>query len=261
MRLIKRCLGRFHKTIAQFPPIIWFAVKIRNQASSIVSYHFVESTSPGSNNEDWLIKQIAPISTTFVDVGANVGNWSSLFLKSSPSSVKGILFEPSHHTLKILRENLGHLSNIEIVDKALGESEGKVSFFDECGMGESSSVIRKSSLTSAVETVVSMTTLEKELRHRNWDSVDFLKIDAEGYDLQVMKGVYEFLKQQKIGIIQFEYEPGWRYSGAILTAATDFLESLGYKVFLLQKNSLLRCNLNFYGEYFAYSNYVAPIQI
>ena len=254
---IKTFLGLFHRTLARFPLAVWIAVKIPNQAAAIVSQSLSEDTCPGKNSEGWLITQIAPLSKTFVDVGANVGNWSALFLKSAPSSVKGILFEPSSHTLKVLRTNLEHLNNLEIVEQALGDSEGIVTFFDELGMGESSSVIKKASLANAVKTVVSATTLDSALKCRSWDSVDFLKIDAEGYDFQVIKGAHELLRQKKIGVLQFEYGPGWKHCGATLSAAVDFLESFGYRVFLLNKKALLRYNPDFYGEYFAYSNYVA----
>lgn len=255
--IIKVFLNKLHKILGDLPLAVWFAVKLRNQASSIISSYFSEETNPSKNSEAWLIQVVAPYSSTFVDVGANIGNWSSLFINSAPKSVQGILFEPSQHTLKSLRQRFSEYQNIKIIEKGVGHCEGEVEFFDELGKGESSSIIQKASLKNAVKTVVKLTSLDIELNQNNVSYVDFLKIDAEGYDFQVLKGAVDFLNSQSIGIIQFEYGPGWKHGGATLSAAVSLLKSFGYQVFLLKSHQLFKIDFEFYGEYFAYSNYVA----
>ncbi len=84
-----------------------------------------------------------------------------------------------------------------------------------------------------------------------------LKIDAEGYDLRVLQGAKQLLRDQSIGVIQFEYNRPWAEAGSTLSAALKLLESCGYKVLLLKSTGLYNLDHSFYGECFYYANFVA----
>ncbi|MFM5891544.1 MAG: FkbM family methyltransferase, partial [Dolichospermum sp.] len=69
-----------------------------------------------------------------------------------------------------------------------------------------SSSLGKYNENSAIAKTVKVSTIDQEIKNRNWDYIDFLKIDCEGYDLKVLMGSKEVLSlQKKVGIIQFEY--------------------------------------------------------
>jgi hypothetical protein len=101
-----------------------------------------------------------------------------------------------------------------------------------------------------------MTTLDAELAERNWPQIDFLKVDAEGYDFHVLRGARSLLTSHKIRIGQFEYGEGWRRAGSTLACALDFLNRLDYACFLLTRDGLFEPKPEWYGEYFGYSNYI-----
>ena len=65
------------------------------------------------------------------------------------------------------------------------------------------------------------------------------------------------LRRRAFRWLQFEYNEHWKVRGATLKAAVLLLESHGYNVMLLDANGLHNLRLERYGEYFAYSNYVA----
>jgi hypothetical protein len=98
--------------------------------------------------------------------------------------------------------------------------------------------------------------LDHELLQRGWAEVDFLKIDAEGYDFNVLLGATQLLARQAVKIIQFEYNASWAAAGATLTRARRWLASNGYHVYALCKSRLANLDPKA-GEYFRYSNYVA----
>ena len=101
------------------------------------------------------------------------------------------------------------------------------------------------------------TTLDNLISQKKWDYIDFLKIDAEGHDLQIIKGVELHLAQHKIGVIQFEYGIEWIKTSSTLYYAYKFLEKYGYKVFILQNTGLSELDYKLFGEFFSYSNFVA----
>ena len=49
-----------------------------------------------------------------------------------------------------------------------------------------------------------MTTLDDEVDSRELEKIDYLKIDTQGTELDVLRGAEELLKLQKIDFIEFE---------------------------------------------------------
>src|SRR3954468_16629026 len=105
--------------------------------------------------------------------------------------------------------------------------------------------------------VVPGTRLDPEATRLGLDHIDLLKIDAEGYDLHVLRGAQRLLKEQRIDVIQFEYGEAWPYAGSTLSAAYQLLEGAGYQVFALKGEQLVKVDYQLYGEYFRYTNFVA----
>jgi hypothetical protein len=88
-------------------------------------------------------------------------------------------------------------------------------------------------------------------------NVDFLKIDAEGYDLKVLKGAESLLRRRRIRFIQFEYIWYWLGVGSSLKEAIRFLEDVGFDLLLIRSTGLHPFDYGFWGDYFRYSNFLA----
>lgn len=89
-------------------------------------------------------------------------------------------------------------------------------------------------------------------------TIDFLKIDTEGSELDILKGAQQLLAAHKIKYIQFEY--GGTYVDAKTTLKEVFtcLKSNNYLVFRIVPNVLIKIN-NWRDslETYNYSNYFA----
>ncbi|MCK5600552.1 FkbM family methyltransferase, partial [Candidatus Pacearchaeota archaeon] len=90
------------------------------------------------------------------------------------------------------------------------------------------------------------------------DHVDFLKVDAEGHDLSVLKGAESYLQANKIDIIQFEFA---RMDCLNHILIKDFFDLLsGYAIYRLAGNGDL-LPLNEYEpltcELFGHQNLIA----
>jgi hypothetical protein len=76
--------------------------------------------------------------------------------------------------------------------------------------------------------------LEKALKDRGVEHVDFLKIDAEGHDLKVLQGALAYIQAGKIDIIQFEFA---RINAVSHILMKDFHDALlGYDFYRLAVN-------------------------
>ena len=62
------------------------------------------------------------------------------------------------------------------------------------------------------------------------ETIDLLKIDAEGHDHLVLAGAGALLERGAIEIIQFEYNYRWIGARRYLNDAFDDLGPLGYKI-------------------------------
>lgn len=251
------CLNAIQKRLAHSKAAVHLALTVRNQCRCVIKYSLAQDHDPRSNGEEWLAHQIAPTAALFVDVGANKGDWSKLFLDLMPEAGKGLLFEPSENAAGKLHQAFLQSDRVEIVQAAVSDVIGQMTFYEEAEAGETSSLVSGFSQADATQKIVSVTTLDQELGQRQYTAVDMLKVDVEGYDLHVLRGAHHCLSHQQIGVIQFEYNRPWAFAGSTLAAAFQYLKSSGYEVFLLRPDCLQVFDYKRYEEYFEYSNFVA----
>jgi FkbM family methyltransferase len=234
---------------------LWAAEKMRNHGEAIIAQaHGTGECDLERNGEGRFLRSIALSVDYFVDVGANKGDWTQALLKSWPSA-HGLLFDPSRSATSVLQKKFAETDSIEIMESAVSDKPGYLPFFEEEGAGETSSLI---GAVSSAENCrqVPITTIDCELSKRNWSRIDYLKIDAEGYDFLVLQGAKEALSRGMVRVGQFEYGVGWRYAGSTLTYALKWLSGLGYECYLLTGRGILQPNPDRFREYYRYSNYI-----
>jgi FkbM family methyltransferase len=234
------------------------AARVRNQANLLIGYHYGPSFDPTVNGEHWLQRRLGNVET-FIDAGANKGDWTATLLSVSPSA-SGVLFEPSAELAGMLRKRFAGNPRIEVLEAALGESIGSATLFDEGAAGETSSLVPGVSFAHGRPREVPLTVVDDELEARGMDRVDVLKIDVEGFDLSVLRGAKRLLRDQRVGVVQFEYNRAWLLAGATLTAAVRLLHEVGYEVFVLRGNGLEPFDAVDVGDFFSYTNFVAVAQ-
>ncbi len=136
------------------------------------------------------------------DIGANIGNRTKPFLNLK---ARVVAVEPQESCCKILKENFGN--TVTIIQKGVGETKGIQDFY------EADSPIISSFSEEWIEDVkknrfkgfnwkapikVEVTTLDDLIAE--YGRPDFIKIDVEGYELPVLKGL-----SQPVRYMSFEY--------------------------------------------------------
>ncbi|OHD19327.1 MAG: hypothetical protein A2086_00950 [Spirochaetes bacterium GWD1_27_9] len=197
----------------------------------------------------------------FFDVGANNGNYSKL-LRQFFKKPKIYAFEPFEKIYTSLVGNLSSL-NINCINKALGATVSKINIYNDKNDEKSELVtIHKNSLDTLfqlkdIETQeVQMISIDSFCFENKINKIDFLKIDVEGSELEVLKGAKKLIEDNKIGIIQFEFNEFNIFAHVFLK---DFYDILSQYNFYRIKNDGLIPILKYdsFNEIFKYQNILA----
>lgn len=125
---------------------------------------------------------------TALDVGANVGLWSRDICNIFD---KAILFEPHEPNIECLKKNLENYNNFEILAVALSnETKQSNLYFNDNESG--SSTIRQHKLSDFKNSV---SVEVKKLDEFNFLNVDYIKIDVQFHELEVIEGGIDTLKK------------------------------------------------------------------
>lgn len=194
--------------------------------------------------------------TTFFDVGANIGQTALSVQEKIPESTI-YCFEPFPGTFLKLEANSTRHKNIVPIQLALGSSN---TIFNATEQKEFDSSMNK--LTSDDDSKdsiqISIRTLDDYCEEKGIKNIDYLKIDTEGHELEVLKGSEGALQKQEIDFIEVEVgmNPENQYHIPI-EVIKKHLEERGYKLFgiyeqvhewILKKPVLRRVNAVFISD-------------
>lgn len=132
-----------------------------------------------------------------IDAGANIG-LATLYFKLLFPQARIIAFEPDPKACAALRNNLtiNETTNVEVIEKGLAKNAGTVKFYAEgADGGHIVNDVDKDQLIT-IETVRLSDYLQDQL-------VDFLKIDIEGAELEVLEESAPYLKQVKRLFVEY----------------------------------------------------------
>jgi len=176
----------------------------------------------------------------YVDVGANIGVYTLFAAKHVGITGKVLAFEPQPKTFSRLIENikLSKLANIIAEQVAVGEKEGELEIVIDEDYSSISYTKHIDSKISA-KNVCRMITLDTYFEAHQINSIDYLKIDVEGFESYVLRGAEQILKTKIPAIIQLELiERFQNRSGSSTKMICQLLMSWGYRLFNLEDHSL-----------------------
>ncbi len=171
---------------------------------------------------------------TFIDVGANYGYFTMLAAAIVGEGGKVVAFEVNPSLQKIVKkssERNGFQKRVVSADVALSDSnQDKVTFYvstDPSQMGISTmrpwqGHINAGNLSSTNTITIRTVCFDDWVQRAELESIDLIKIDVEGSELQVLRGMKESLLRFKPATIIAETSLDGEVS--------NFLQSLGYRV-------------------------------
>ena len=149
---------------------------------------------------------------TIFDVGANKGQYCSMLhgLLKDEMPFQVYSFEPSKATFGLLVQNTVDLKNVTLNNLGLFSESGEGTLYsDKEGSGLASLTARRLDHYriehGSLQENVKFITLDAYCQERDIQTIDLLKIDVEGYELDVLRGGDELFERGNVEIVQFEF--------------------------------------------------------
>ncbi len=149
------------------------------------------------------------------DIGANIGVYSLIFSKLSGGSCNVHSFEPVNHIRDKLVANarLNGYDGLNVNDFALGEAATTIDMYQvkEGVFRSGTSSFLKNEAVDAIGPdnfevkPVSVSTLDNYVKERAISRIDFIKIDVEGFEWNVLQGAVNSVEQLRPSILM-EYD-------------------------------------------------------
>ena len=175
-------------------------------------------------------KQALAEGSVFIDVGANAGYFTLIAAQCVGNSGKVLSIEPNPSVAKQLRVNVerSRLSNVIIEEVACSDSPSMMTLYipDQSKLGQAS--LSKANAGGIESVEVRSATLDQLILDHTLEKVTFVKIDVEGAELMVLRGMTETLRRSK-PIIVLELEPDLLADlGTTKDEVIAFLSSFSY---------------------------------
>ncbi len=169
-----------------------------------------------------------------VDVGANIGLHTLNMARIVGNTGQVFAFEPDPSNFKILGKNVkvNNYKNIILEQKAVGDKHGRTTLYhaDNPGLHR---IFPQTKAKGQVQ--VELTSLDKYFIDSNLvDKINFIKIDVEGLEFSVLKGMKNILKNNKKIKILFEnMQINTIQAGFTPIEVLNYLTSYDFKLFCL----------------------------
>ena len=190
------------------------------------SHIAVGETQLGSHEDSLrpVIDELFPDGGVFIDVGANVGLWTvPLGMRAS----KVVAVEANPVTIRELRENIalnGLADVVEVLEVAAWDSDGELSLLNPSVTQDPMAGTMRTVPPREGHDLVPCRRLDELL---NVDRIDLVKIDTEGADLHVLRGMTEHITRfRPVLFIEMHCRPPCDYYRQ--EDLTSLVASLGY---------------------------------
>lgn len=181
---------------------------------------------------------------TVMDIGAHHGFYTILCSKKVGETGRVIAFEPSPGEQRKLLFHLkmNHCKNVKIEPYALARQSGKATLFVINGRDTAFNSLRPPAVSKPIKEITVRTmSLEDYLKKEDIPEVNFLKIDAEGAELEILKGADALFNPDSSPIIMAEVSDvrteQWGYQSSEIF---DYLSERGYRWFVINTGGKLQ---------------------
>lgn len=211
--------------------------KILSKLGYTLKKEEVAKVTVNPNGKDYLLynfyntlKTIGFSPKHIVDVGANHGTWTREALRYFPDA-NYTLLEPQNWLKKSFQDILDTNSKVQFYPVGAGEKEGSFHFTivdrdDSCSFRYSQEEAKSAGFEQIEIPVV---TLNGLLSNSALPVPDIIKIDAEGLDIEVLKGATNFFGKTEIfmveaGVVNKSFDNSF-------LKTLNFMDEKGYRLF------------------------------
>jgi FkbM family methyltransferase len=181
-----------------------------------------------------VVSAVDPAHTLTVwDVGANLGEWSQIVVDACSHAGREFrleLFEPVPATQAALEARFAGNAVVRLHRCALSREAGEGQMDIVSPTGGTNALLTEGARAGTDIIAVQIETGDAMRARLGQDRIDLIKIDAEGHDLDILRGLSAALGEGAIGVVQFEYNHRWVPTGASLFQVFRLIADLPYRL-------------------------------
>lgn len=228
-----RGLGRLsrllHRILPPYTTVVRMNSGVRlniNTAESFERWFLVSGAYHPALTEH--LRRHVPRGGCCIDVGANLGFFTTHLADWVGSDGRVAAFEPNPAMAERIRDNLrvNRFTHVDVIEQAVHDQAGPITFYVAADPAMSS--MNETLTKQVVKTItVEATTLDAYVASAGWSRLDAIKIDVEGNDCRVLLGSQQTLRRFRPFIV-FEYKYSLRDDAA--ARVFDLFAELDYQL-------------------------------
>jgi FkbM family methyltransferase len=233
------------------------ARKIANLCARYLGWYGNFSYDLRTNGEAFVVETLAAFQPRVLfDAGANVGDWSIAAKRCCPGA-EIHAFEIAQPTFKALVANTRHLPQMHRENVGLSDTGGPIRIRHYGAFPALTTSVDYPHPLPFSEVDAQVITGDSYVARKGIQHIDFLKIDVEGMEEQVLRGFQKTFQRGAIGLVQFEYGRVSIINHFLLRDAYAFFRQNGFVVGKIYPNYVDFRDYDMSDEDFMGPNYLA----
>ena len=207
---------------------------IRIKTGELKNYFWTTKTSDttyalGSYEKEafFLLNDHLQLDDVVFDIGANLGYFSMYFSKKSNLG-RIYSFEPIPQSKKLLDKHLeiNNISNVSTFQLGVSATEAEIEFTNSKNLAANTYKRESPIFEKTSKLLVKTTTIDEFVKSEKINRLDFLKIDVEGAELDVLNGAKTTLKEFSPKILLATHDC---HIKGVKDKCVNLLKSIGYE--------------------------------
>ena len=190
--------------------------------------------------ESHFIKSICYEGMNILDIGANIGYYTALFSQLAGDRGSVIAIEPDLESYKYLSKSINSFNYKNVLSFRLAASDIKQKlplFISKENRGDNRLYSTNQKRNSIM---VDCITVDELLEENKIENLDLIKIDVQGYEPKVLKGMLNIVRSSKKLILLSEFWPeGILQAGESPKEFLTMLRKMQFQLFELKKDGFL----------------------
>jgi FkbM family methyltransferase len=178
------------------------------------------------------VRDILNKGDAFLDVGANVGYYTTLSASLVGTNGRVIAFEPSPYAYKklksIIQEN--SIVQVELFQCAAGDKNCQLNLYlPNEGHLHSPSLVKSNDAYIPIK--VEVCCLDSHPSLASQATIDMMKIDIEGFEPNALRGMQDYLQSGRIRYLMCEFNSGWlEPNGSSCEELLEMINGMGFAI-------------------------------